>query len=70
MPPSVPPTLGELSWRVARHCDAGNCVRVAPSGNMIVVGDSKNPEGPTLAYDRAEWKTFVEGIRQGDFDDL
>ncbi len=66
----IPPTLGELSWRVARHCDSTNCVRVAPSGNMIVIGDSKNPEGPTLAYDRAEWRTFVEGIRHGDFDDL
>jgi hypothetical protein len=70
MPPSIPPTLGELSWRVARHCDAGSCVRVATRGDMVVIGDTKNPDGPILAYDRGEWRTFVEGIRQGDFDDL
>jgi hypothetical protein len=23
-----------------------------------------------LAYNRAEWKAFVEGVRQGDFDNL
>ena len=70
MPPFIPPTLGALSWHVARHCDSGNCVRVAPSGDLVIIGDSKNPGGPVLAYDRGEWKTFVEGIRRGDFDDI
>jgi hypothetical protein len=45
-------------------------VRVAPSGDLIVIGDSKNPDGPVLSYSRHEWHTFVEGIRHGDFDDL
>jgi len=70
MPPEKPPTLGELSWRVARSCDAGNCVRVASRDDMVVIGDTKNPDSPPLAYTRSEWKTFVEGIRRGDFDDL
>lgn len=59
-----------LSWRVAQRCDAGNCVLIAPSGDTIVIGDSKNPGGPVLAYSRSEWRTFVEGIKEGDFDDL
>jgi hypothetical protein len=70
MPSLRPPTLGNLSWRVARKCNGGNCIRVAPSADMIVIGDSKNPDGPLLSYSRAEWAAFVEGIRQGDFDDL
>jgi hypothetical protein len=70
MPPLRPPTLGNLSWRVARNCNGGNCIRVAPSADMIVIGDSKNPDGPLLSYSRAEWAAFVEGVRQGDFDDL
>lgn len=37
---------------------------------MILIGDTKNPDGPVLSYTRAEWVTFVNGIRQGDFDDL
>lgn len=65
--PSAP---GTLAWRVARDCDAGSCVRVAPSADMIVIGDTKNPNGPVLAYSRAEWVAFVTGIRAGDFDDL
>jgi hypothetical protein len=64
------PTLGNLAWRVARDCDAGSCVRVAPNEGMIVIGDTKNPDGPVLSYSRAEWVAFVDGIRAGDFDYL
>lgn len=67
---SNPPTLGELSWRAARHCESGGCVQIAPSGDMVVIGKSKSPDDPVLAYSRSEWRTFVEGIKQGDFDDL
>jgi hypothetical protein len=66
MSPSTPPSLGNLAWRVARDCDAGNCVRVAAHDKMILIGDTKRPHGPVLSYDRAEWVAFVEGIRQGD----
>ncbi len=65
-----PATLGQLSWRVARRCNGGACVRVASNGDLIVIGDSKNPDGPVLAYSGSEWRAFVEGVRQGDFDDL
>ena len=65
--PSAP---GELAWRVARDCDPGNCVRIAPDAGMIIIGDTKNPGGPVLSYTRDEWITFVQGIRQGDVDDL
>jgi len=70
MPPLIPPTLGSLSWHTARRCDGGNCVRIASSADTIVIGDSKNPDGPTLSYTYAEWTTFVQGIRDGDFDEL
>ncbi len=67
---SNPVTLGKLSWRVAQRCNAGDCVQVAVDGSAVLIGDSKDPGGPVLTYSRAEWKTFVEGIRGGDFDDL
>ena len=70
MQSSFPPSLGDLSWRVAQQCNAGSCVQVAATGDMIVIGDSKSPEGPILAYSHSEWIAFVEGVRQGDFDDL
>lgn len=59
-----------LTWRTPRLCHNGQCVRVAVSGDTVVVGDSKHPNGPVLSYSRDEFRAFVEGIRLGDFDDL
>jgi predicted secreted Zn-dependent protease len=67
---TIPVTHSQLSWRTALRCNGGECVQVAPKGDTIIIGDSKSPDGPFLAYSHAEWKTFVEGIRRGDFDDL
>jgi hypothetical protein len=67
---SRPPVLWEPNWRIAVACNGGECIRVAPQGDQIVIGDSKNPDGPVLTYSRNEWHAFVDGIRQGDFDSL
>lgn len=67
---SMPSTLGKLNWRVALRCNGGACIRVAPRGSQIIIGDSKSPNGPVLTYSRDEWLAFVDGIRQGDFDDV
>jgi Domain of unknown function (DUF397) len=69
MAPPDPSALGLLSWRVARTCQGGSCVRVAPSNGMILIGDTKNPGG-VLTYTASEWQEFVAGIKRGDFDDL
>jgi Domain of unknown function (DUF397) len=69
MPPKTP-VLGDLAWRVAHNCSGGSCVRVAPSQDTILIGDSKHPHGPVLSYTREEFAAFVRGIREGDFDDL
>jgi predicted secreted Zn-dependent protease len=58
------------SWRTALNCNGGTCVRVAAAGQMIIVGDSKSPDGPILRYTSAEWREFVSGVKNGDFDDL
>jgi len=70
MPPLLPPELGDLSWRVALMCNAGNCVKVAARNDTVFIGDSKSPNSPILSYSRDEWLSFVEGVRRGDFDDL
>ncbi len=70
MPPVVPAALGDVSWRVPRRCDIGNCVRVARYAGMIIVGDTKNPDGPVFSYSRDQWQAFVEGIRTGGSDKL
>jgi len=43
---------------------------VAPDGDAVLLSSTTQPDGPTIAYTRAEWQEFVAGIRRGDFDDL
>jgi hypothetical protein len=57
-----------LTWRISRHCNGGTCIRVASSGNVVFVGDSKDPGGPVLSYTKNEWRGFVAGIKRGDYD--
>ena len=43
------------------------CVAVRV-GEMVEVRDTKNPEGPTLSFNKDEWKAFVSGIKNNEFD--
>lgn len=60
----------DLIWRTAYSCNGGTCVRVAANGEMVLIGDSKAPHGPVLPFSRAEWREFLAGAKNGDFDDL
>jgi len=57
-------------WITARSCAAGNCVQIAFHEGSFLVGDTKDPNGPHLSFDADEWKTFLAGVKDGDFDDL
>ena len=59
-----------LAWKSARSCTGGNCVQVAPADGMVAIRDSKNPGGAILTYSPDEWNAFVEGVKNGDFDDV
>jgi predicted secreted Zn-dependent protease len=59
-----------LTWRTALNCNGGQCVKVAVSEQMVVIGNTKTPYGPILSYTLAEWREFVAGVKNGDFDDL
>ena len=62
--------MTELRWRKSsRSNNGGNCVEIAelPGGGRAV-RDSKNPDGPVLAFTREEWAAFVEGAKDGEFD--
>ena len=59
-----------LVWRTTLTCNGGACVKVAASDQVILIGDSKEPEGPVLSYSHTEWRQFVDGIKSGEFDDL
>jgi hypothetical protein len=59
-------------WRKSRNSNpSGNCVELArlPGGD-IAVRNSRHPAGPALIYTKAEIAAFVQGARDGDFDDM
>jgi hypothetical protein len=45
-------------------------VKYKTSERMIVMRDSKKPEGPVLYFTEAEWEAFIEGVKDGEFDDM
>jgi Domain of unknown function (DUF397) len=47
----------------------GDCVEVASLPDGIVgVRDSKDSDGPVLQFTSSEWRAFVGGVRNGEFD--
>jgi predicted secreted Zn-dependent protease len=70
MPMSMDDPTCPVNWQKAhRSAHNGECVEVAVE-KMVAVRDSKNPTGPVLRYTSEEWNAFVEGVKNGEFDDL
>jgi Domain of unknown function (DUF397) len=63
-------SMTDVSWRVAAACNNGACVKVAAIDGGIAIADSKSPDGPVLVYTHDEWLAFLNGAKEGDFDDL
>jgi hypothetical protein len=58
-----------LQWRKASASGFSGCVELAPFDG-ILIRDSKDPDGPVLAYSREEVAAFIDGAKRGEFDDL
>lgn len=61
------PDLTNAAWRKSTRSDSngGACVEVA--GNLpgvVGVRDSKDQQGPVLAFNPAAWSSFVQGLRR------
>ncbi len=64
-------TQSQDAWRKSSHSggEGGNCVQVRRrSDGGRDVRDSKNPDGPVLAFTSEEWKAFASGVKDGEFD--
>ncbi|WFE57026.1 DUF397 domain-containing protein [Micromonospora sp. WMMD712] len=57
----------QVFWRKSSRSGANdsNCVEVADFSAALAVRDSKDPDGPTLRFDRDAWSSFVVGLRRG-----
>ena len=53
-------------WRKASYSggNGGECVEVASTSKpLIAVRDSKDPNGPRLAFTPSMWQSFVQRVR-------
>jgi predicted secreted Zn-dependent protease len=59
-----------LAWRKSSRSGngGGDCVEVAAAQTLHLARDSKNPDGPVLAFTRPEWSTFLTAVKAGDHD--
>ncbi len=53
----------EVGWHTSSYSGTnGGCVEVAPAPAGVLVRDSKDPEGPSLAVSTASWRAFLGTI--------
>jgi hypothetical protein len=55
-----------MEWR-RPQCEASACIEVLEQYGSIVVRSSKRPE-EMVVFDSDEWGTFIEAVKQGEFD--
>ena len=63
-------SVGASPWIKSSLSHAnGNCVEVADlPGGQVGMRDSKNASGPVLRFPPEEWRAFLHGVRNGEFD--
>jgi uncharacterized protein DUF397 len=60
-----------LVWRKSSYSsgNGGDCIEVARDmPGAVAVRDSKDPEGPKLAFTPAAWREFTGLLKDGRFD--
>ena len=52
-------------WRKSSYSGSGGgeCIEVADAPGAVLVRDSKNPDGPRLAFGRQAWETFAAKVK-------
>lgn len=60
--------LSRAVWRKSSRSGVGGCVEVAVLDGQVAVRDSKNRQGSILLFSTTEWKAFLGGARDGEFE--
>lgn len=68
-----PQPIAAANWRKSSYSgtNGGDCIEWAPSyaatTGRVPVRDSKDPQGPALAFSPAAWADFVAAVKSGGF---
>jgi hypothetical protein len=62
--------LAGIQWRKSSRSghQGGECVEVAGLAPVVAVRDSKDPDGPRLAFGTAAWRVFADRVKASEFD--
>jgi prepilin-type processing-associated H-X9-DG protein len=60
--------LNRATWHKSTYSGGNGCVEVAFVDGHVAVRDSKDRHGPVLVFTPVEWKAFLGGARDGEFD--
>mgnify|MGYP001604335323 CR=1 FL=1 len=61
----------ELAWHKSSYSSAqgSDCVEHASlPGGGHALRDSKDPDGPVLRFNASEWRAFIAGVKDGEFE--
>ncbi len=57
------PERDGIVWHASSYsAGSGDCVEVAPTPEQVLVRDSKDPDGPALAFPALAWRTFLTTV--------
>jgi hypothetical protein len=54
-------------WRKSSYSgsNGGNCIEVGTAGHAVAIRDSKDPDGPRLAFAADAWTAFAAQVKAG-----
>lgn len=58
-----------VRWRKSSYStNGGNCLEIGEGiAGVVPVRDSKDPQGPPLAFEPSAWSSFVSVVKGGEF---
>ncbi|GAA4237102.1 hypothetical protein GCM10022254_48280 [Actinomadura meridiana] len=62
--------VSNAQWRKSSRSggQGGDCLEVVGLNEVVAVRDSKDPDGPKLAFGAGEWRTFARRVKASEFD--
>jgi Domain of unknown function (DUF397) len=57
--------LSRITWRKASYSsgNGGACIEVGSAPRTVAVRDSKDPDGPKLAFTPGRWQDFTRRVK-------
>ena len=65
-PPSHNPFASE-GFKLSTFTHKCCCVAVRVGKKTVDIRDTKNPNGPTISFNKKEWAAFIKGVKNNEF---